>query len=177
MKSIHQLFTGIIFLLVASVSFAGPIHYQATLAGDTYLESSMKKKHWYQFSGQAGDVITITLRRLEAALDPAFTLFFGADRRKSLEFVAFADDEIAPLSGLEGPWADAQLLNFTLAETGDYSLKVFSFISGRPGNDRKYDYSLEVSGLSSQQSSVAEPALFGLFALSLGALVVARRKA
>lgn len=160
-------------LAFASVSIAAPITYQGDLTGAGLVESQLETEHWWRFSATAGDIVTITARRMEAALDPALYLYSGVSSDvKGLTFLGFRDDTIA--AGVAGgPFADPQFTNYNIAATGDYSLRVYSFVSYDAGQDGLYDYSIEVANST---ASVTEPATFGIMALSLMGLVGLRRK-
>src|SRR4029077_19381093 len=95
-----------------------PITYN-TLHNDVTASAALKPKQWifwaatldyWRFYGDAGDTVTITGRRLDAALDPAFYLFRGeyADTLQVAgliqhgQQIGFADDELPANVGAPG---------------------------------------------------------------------------
>ena len=174
----------VVLFVVASCAMAMPIQYQSTILEDTSIHSSLTDSHWYNFQGTAGDLLTITLRRQEASLDPFLGLFRGvSDNAFNLELVAFADDNLPELPGYEGPFADALIQDFEIIEDGEYSIFAHSYLSGFAGQDGVYDYSLTVSGLTPQAiegqgeaQNVTEPGVAALFGLSMMGLLGLRRQ-
>lgn len=111
--------------------------------------------NYYTFSGHAGDVITITVTRTNCAMDPAFSLFFGAtndysavthlDGGTNLQFLEFHDDEVAVPAYCTGTcfnWADPSLQNYVLPYTGTYTLAVCDYQSCSNAGPLSYTLSL-----------------------------------
>jgi len=181
MKFLTSLLLGAASLACVATAQAAPMQYTSTLEGpSTTIQSSLAKESFFKFNGTAGDSVTITVNRLEAAFDPAFLLYSGADEKHNLDFLAFADDELAPATN--GQFGDAQLLDFVLPETGSYSLLVFSFLSLNAGADGVYDFSLSISGLTGNSTTpdtsaeVSEPLSALLFGLGFCGFMGARAK-
>lgn len=159
-------------LALSGAARADLIPYEGVLTLDNpdfgQVEPGSDFGDWWFFTATAGERITITGRRLEAALDPAFDLYFGFGDTDLLEFVGFADDELPPFIA-PGPFGDPQL-TFTAAQTGTYSIHLWSFASDDPGPDGFYDYLIALT-----PAPVPEPAMFGLFGAGLAGLGLAGR--
>ncbi len=140
----------------ATSAHAVPIVYEGTLTPgvtvggfiqDPALAGSPSDDFW-SFSGNQGDVITLRVNRLNAALDPAITLYSGVGNDTSLlTELGGADDNLAELPGFEGPFSDP-VLTFTLGGTGQYTVQVWDFASGEqiPGG---FCYQITLNGAPS----------------------------
>lgn len=115
-----------------------------------------------------GDVVTVTVNRMAAALDPAFYLYAGmpADTDALPPVLFSADDDIPEPPGLEGPFSDPQMLDFIIPSTGTYTVAVWDFLSAEPG---PLPYSITLDAFV-----VPEPSLLTL--LGLGLVFVGRRR-
>lgn len=171
MKNLVKNLVGISALAIGSIGTAAPIVYQGDLTNVGTVQSTLQTDAWWRFSASAGDIITVTARRLEAALDPAMYLFAGvANDSNLLSMLAFGDDEIAA----EGPYGDPMISDYAISQTGDYSIRVMSYFSGYAGADNAYSYS--VSLVNSNAANVTEPATMSILALSLLGFIGFRRK-
>jgi hypothetical protein len=108
---------------------AGDI-YEARIEenGDTTIISAKLPaygRYAYTFSSEAGDTLTMTARDTSGTLDPVLRL-----RDSAGEVVAFNDDHTTFDLSLDT--LDAQIVEFIVAETGDYTLEVTDF-AGRAG--------------------------------------------
>lgn len=177
---LNTLLSGVVLAGVALTSGAqaAPITYEGMLTRNVVEFGQVEPEpipgvgtfgDWWFFNARAGDQITVTGRRLERALDPAFDLYFGFGDTDLLQFVDFGDDELEPLT-IMGPFGDPQV-TFTAIRSGTYSVHLWSFLSDNPGPDGVYDYLIFIT-----PASVPEPAMLGLFGAGLLSVGMARRR-
>lgn len=159
--------------MFATSAMAVPIGgYEGTInSGDTVFGNvSEATGDFWSFSANAGDYIVLTGHRLDAALDMAFDLYFGTGADTGdLAYIDTGDDEIPELPGYEGPFADPQVEGF-LSATGDYTVYVWSFLSGEL-TDGAYQLQLTI-----RPGDIPAPAGLGLLGLGLVGLGLARRR-
>ncbi|RME35071.1 MAG: PEP-CTERM sorting domain-containing protein [Gammaproteobacteria bacterium] len=111
-----------------------PIDFGQTFSDSVRQDSSPDPGFWdyWSFSGNAGDIVTITVRREAGSMDPAFALWDGLESdttaytsldsdSASHTWLGKGDDELTP--AVPGPWGDARL-TVTLAASGDYGVAV-----------------------------------------------------
>ena len=111
-----------------------PIDFGQTLSDAVRQDSSPDPGVWdyWGFSGNAGDIVTITVRREAGDMDPVLALWDGLESdtvayfsldsdSASHNWLGKGDDELAP--AIPGPWGDARL-TVTLAASGDYAVAV-----------------------------------------------------
>lgn len=161
----------LLFIFGTKPAISAPITYEGELFDGitSFGEISDSDSDWWFFDANAGDVISLAVNRLENNLDPAMNLYFGFGDTLNLSQVAYADDNLAELPGLEGPFADP-IINYTIATTGTYSANVWDFLSG-PG--APFDYQITLNGAN--PIDVPEPSIFALFGLGLIGLGFARK--
>jgi len=160
---------------------AVPITYLGTLQSGVPVSDSVPVggpadpllADYWQFTLAQDATVTITGHRLEAGLDPSFFLFrgtfadtdeFGGDFFGGpIASLAFADDDIPELPGLEGPFSDP-FLSIQLP-TGTYTV---AFVSNSNDGSGPFAYCLELNGPATcNGTSVPAPA--SLLLLGLGA--------
>jgi hypothetical protein len=179
---------------LASAALADPISYQGDLVSGSTVTGSLVDNNGYdpantqgrdfwRFYGEAGDVVDIVGLRLNAGLDPGFSLYFGttsADESTfnagadfgGLTFLAFLDDDVPDAFG--GPFSEPFLNDFALTNTGYYTIAFFSVA----GDDGQHGYSLTVTGNAPDPGVVAvvEPATLALFGAGLAGIGLLRQR-
>ena len=176
-------------LFVAGVSQAALITYEGQLfdgipatgqvsaSGDIDSSDSALSDYW-SFFGNAGDLVSIAVTRLETAFDPVMWIFEGVFNDSGtgslfdfdlLALVDIFDDEVAVPGGPLGDPAGT----FTLPTTGLYTAIVTNGLSDpEQGGDGLFDYQILANGVS----PVPVPAAFPLFLSGLGVLAFLRRR-
>jgi hypothetical protein len=173
--------TAILLASWAQVAQAVPITYLGTLqsgvpVSDTVLDggpSDPTRADYWRFTLTEETQVTITGHRLEANLDMAFYVHrgiyadtddFGGDLGNNAP-LAFADDNIPELPGLDGPFLDPRAILELPA--GDYTVSVVSFANG-PGE--AWRYCLELNGPADSCGERQVPMPASLLLLGLGVI-------
>lgn len=192
---------GMLAYLVTSPVNAMPVEYTGELIDGTTVLSAVSSTGgvddptagiYFWFSGNAGDIVSITVARLEQDLDPAMWLFEGRiddtiqtregvgsgfDKRDA-GFLRHADDELAH----EGGFGDPQIADFVLPTTGYYTAIVTNFLSRSDGDDGWFEFAIACKGCGGEsargETDIAEPGIIAILSLGLvaGALVLRRRR-
>ncbi len=102
--------------LQAGTSDIGPIVLNAAVSGEI---TSAIFVHRYTFEGQAGDVVSITMRHAEGGKLDTYLDLFGADGRR------FATNDDAKSPDLDR--TDSQIKDFRLPATGTYTIRATRF--------------------------------------------------
>ena len=146
------------------------------LVANDSLDTVASLDYW-SFSASAGDMITITARRTEGEMDPAFLVWLGlfADT-DDLGMSAFVADDELP-AAIAGEFGDPEWM-FTVAADGDFTIGVGDHSgSGVPCTGGSSTFLCEyriivVSGAT----QVPEPGSLALFGLAMIGAAGARRK-
>jgi PEP-CTERM motif len=181
----------LILAMATGMAQAAPIVYQGTVTngvtvyGDVPQGSISNPAQWdfWRFSGNAGDVVTITLNRTSNQMDPSVILYAGIGGDTAgldfgnsnstdglLTFLAADDDSGSNVPA--GPWFNALILDFVLPTTGDFTIGASDFASASAG---PWTYALTVTGIGAS-SAVPEPGSLVLLGLGLVGLVAARKR-
>lgn len=174
----HLLAAGILAgALIGTAAVAAPVVYDGTInSGDTVTghidepDGGANNDFW-KFTANAGDYVVITGHRLDAALDLAFTLYFGTDDATWVG-MGGGDDNIPELPGYEGPFSDPQFVG-VLPSTGDYSIMMWAFLSNTLTEEGD-NYQLQLT--IRPGTPVPAPAALGIVGLGLMGLGLARRR-
>lgn len=157
-------------------NYQGTLYDGLTVFGQIYPDNS---DGFWRFLGNAGDIITLTVNRLEATFDPALDVYFGTgSHTNALPHLLRADDNILELPGYEGPWEDPQVSNYSLLQSGYYTVHVWSYLSGDAGEDGVYDYQITLigSGHRDDRTDIPIPAGMAILGVGLLGLGIARRR-
>ncbi|ARU55349.1 hypothetical protein OLMES_1267 [Oleiphilus messinensis] len=151
------------------VVYQGELVYGMTKTG-SITDPFATGTDWWFFHANTGDVITLTVNRLDPALNPSFSVYFGLQNDTDLlsPVVAFADDELQELPGMEGLFADPQLESFSVSKTGTYSVAVNNESQDQ---NEPLDYQIELS-----EGEVPAPATLALLGIAAIGMRVSRRK-
>ncbi|MFQ4144814.1 PEP-CTERM sorting domain-containing protein [Chlorogloeopsis sp. ULAP02] len=166
----------------AAVTFEGNLSFGSTqtgaVPGGDNTGNPSEWKFW-SFSGNAGDIATVTVRRAVAALDPAFGVWFGTEADTSDYTDIFADGATTPLVAIgdddlppaipAGLWGDSEA-TFTLPNSGLYTIAVASFASDPSTKPLRYNISVQYG------EPVPEPITIAGTLLAGGIGVVLKRK-
>ncbi len=126
---------------------------------------------WWYFNANAGDIVTLTVNRLDANLDPAMYLYSGlqTDTQTLPPILASADDNLPELPGYEGPFADPQISGFVIPTTDIYSVAVWDFLSG---DGAPFDYQIMLNGAN----PIPEPPAIAFLLLGLAGLTLQQKR-
>ena len=183
MRKILGPFVVVLMAGFGQMAEAVPITYLGTLQSGVPVSDSVPDggpsdpllADYWQFTLAQDATVTITGHRLEAGLDPSFHLYrgtfadtdgFGGNLFSppgSIASLAFADDDIPALPGLDGPFSDP-FVSIQLP-AGTYTV---AFVSNGNDGPGPFAYCLELNGPATcNGTSVPAPA--SLLLLGLGA--------
>jgi hypothetical protein len=123
---------------------------------------------WWSLLVNAGDVVTVTARRLDDT-DLIATAFDGANGAGNQ--VGSGDDQLPSFSGL-GDYGDPQF-TFTALTAGEYSVGVFEWGTGN-AEDLARNYF--VSAVGATTNNVPEPGSIALLGLGLFGIAASRKR-
>jgi hypothetical protein len=171
-------------ILMASwtqVAGAAPITYLGTLQSGVPVSDTVPAggpndplvADYWQFTLTEQTQVTITGHRLDADLDMAFWVHRGTHddtdefggSLANLAPLAFGDDDIAELPGLDGPYSDPRVI-LDLPE-GTYTVSVVSYLSNGSG---PFAYCLELNGPADSCGERQVPMPATLLLLGLGVI-------
>ncbi len=173
-----------LFVAVAAPALAVPINYLAELSNGVPVAGSIPLNadgngvdnpedwDWYRFYAEAGNVVTVTVRRTTAGIDPASSAYLGLpadtnpmttvfDTPAGATLMGQGDDNLPP--NVPGPFGDPEYV-FVAPSDGHYSVVVANFLGlfNDPGN-----YNITVRGITPEPTSA--------LLLGLAGLITARR--
>jgi hypothetical protein len=188
MNVLLKLLAASAFVAATTAAQAVPIKYEGELAlpdssvagsvgGFGYVREIADQVDFWSFTAHAGDLITISGIRTDAALDPTLDVLFGVTSADDslfrtgqswadLQFIGTSDDVVEPPAG---PFGDP-VLTFLAPSSGNYTIVIGG--SGSEG-EGPYAYSLSLSAVQ----AVPEPSTLLLMMAGLACVAgVARRR-
>lgn len=185
--NMRNILVGTVFAAATVVVNAAPIAYEGVLVPgvpDTgsvggfswFLETGAQVDFW-RFSGVAGEVVTLSVNRLNGNLDPALSLYSGITSADTslfsasgnwggLTFIGSLDDE-HPAFLTPGPGGDP-FGTFVLSSSGNYTVAIGGSTSTDAGS---YPYRVTLTAVA----PVPEPETWVTLALGLAVLGYLRR--
>jgi Bacterial pre-peptidase C-terminal domain/PEP-CTERM motif len=186
--NMQNIFLGTVFAAATAAVNAAPIAYEGVLVpgvADTgsvggfswFLEEGAQVDYW-RFSGVAGEIVTLSVNRLNGNLDPALSLYSGITSADTslfsasgswggLTFIGSLDDE-HPAFLTPGPGGDP-FGSFTLPSAGNYTVAIGGSTSTDAGS---YPYRVTLTAVT----PVPEPETWATLGLGLAALGFLRQR-